>query len=1046
MPAPSTTDEFLVLVSKSDLLPAPRLKEYVDRKLANRTLPDTAVKMAVALIQDGMLTRYQAEQLCAGRWRNFIIGGKYKLLERIGKGGMAMVFLCEHQVMKRLVALKILPTAHCQDKELLGRFHREARALSSLRHPNIVGAYDADRADQVHFLVMEYVDGGDLDQIVQKVGPLGWERSTEYIRQAAHGLQHAHECGLVHRDIKPGNLLLDRSGTIKLLDLGLARIFHETTDDLTTGRDAQTLLGTVDYLAPEQALNSHDVDIRADIYSLGATFYFILTGKGLFEDGSVAEKLSWHLHRPPVPISQARPDVPGGLVKVIERMLAKKPEDRYQNPDEVVEALEPWTRSPVAAPDPKEFSELSRAARSLAQPSSNRLTSSTARLAAPITLRTANDAKETKVLPENTSPPAVEATGKSKPKQEPVEPEIPVLAKPATKAKTSTGSLRKRLTLAGLAAGVLAITAGACWFFIEFPSKSIEASNSAHLQAQTKPAEGSVPDPTPTLAPTAPGPELHKSVERQTDASIALISESGSKRSFEGLRDAIKVAKAGDRVTVTGSSLVESIEMSDVEGVPANLTIEGVVPGSKGLPVRWRCPRGLGPNKPLLEVSGLEGLHLKGFIFDGEGHTADLVRLSGRSAGSTLEDLQFQGATRACLVLRGWSGESSRPSTIRKSQFSTSSQSEAAILIEADVDRPSLVLESIRVLSCRFVGPFQAAILVGGPVDGLEVEQCRFYRATDGLRYRRSEARDPIRARLANNTFSELQRGIHFETTPKAAASELVVVNNIFSNTTRTATLDRVSVEPGKIAGRWIWSEEGKKSAVVPPGSRLFRKAFDVAIVPQKANLDISCDETFTVWLNGEELMANPSPHYTQRVFSIDVAQHLHAGRNVLAVQGTNRLDRLDSKFGTTAGLLAQITTTAGARELVLVKTDDTWKVAEQAPEGWNKPDFNDKSWNVVRQWQDDNITWPWKYAVWDSAVKPQLKPPLEPIKVIASGNVRDYKSWEGYPTLDSERVVIQENDLPKNPGDDPTFLHYPSKHPLASAGPGGVPVGAFEE
>ncbi len=365
----------------------------------------------------GLLTKYQAEQLLAGRWRNFIIGGKYKLLERLGKGGMALVFLCEHQVMKRLVALKILPSAHAEDKELLGRFHREARALSSLRHPNIVGAYDADQADQVHFLVMEYVDGGDLDQIVQKVGPIAWERAAHYIRQAAHGLQHAHECGLVHRDIKPGNLLLDRSGTVKLLDLGLARIFHETTDDLTTGRDAQTLLGTVDYLAPEQALNSHDVDIRADIYCLGATFYYLLTGKGLFEDGSVAEKLSWHLHRPPVPILEARPDVPPGLVEVIDKMLAKKPEDRYQTPDEVVEALEPWTRKPIAPPDPSEFPELSRAARTLAQPSSNRLNASSARPVGRWPGRApGTTSKVTKILPavEAAVPPA------SPPKPKPI--------------------------------------------------------------------------------------------------------------------------------------------------------------------------------------------------------------------------------------------------------------------------------------------------------------------------------------------------------------------------------------------------------------------------------------------------------------------------------------------------------------------------------------------------------------------------------------------------------------------------------------------------
>jgi eukaryotic-like serine/threonine-protein kinase len=1040
MPSPSTTDEFLVLVSKSELIPKGRLEEYVNRKQAERTVPATPVKMALALIHDGLLTKYQAEQLLVGRWRNFMVGGKYKLLERIGNGGMAMVFLCEHLVMKRLVALKILPTAHCQDKELLGRFHREARALSSLRHPNIVGAYDADRADQIHFLVMEYVDGADLDQLIQKVGRLSWERAADYICQAAHGLQHAHECGLVHRDMKPGNLLLDRSGTIKLLDLGLARIFHESTDDLTTGRDVQTLLGTVDYLAPEQALNSHDVDIRADIYGLGATFYFLLTAKGLFEDGSVAEKLAWHLHRPPVPISEARPDVPVGLIRVIDRMLAKKPDDRYQTPDEVIEALEPWTRTPVAPPDPSEFTQLSKAARSLAQPSSNRLNISSTRPIGSNSRRPAATSKgnqDTEVMQDGGSTST--AREPSRPKQEPTHHDIPPLPKKA-EAAPSKRPLRKRLALAGTAAGLLAAGAVVWWAFSEGNAGFNGAIGAKNPRVEPRPSESE------TNAPTSVGSNNTPPADLEHDATFSLVSESGSSKPFTGLRDAIKAAKAGDRVVVNGSLVVESIELSDVEGVPANLTIEGVVPGSKGQPVRWRGAKGLGPGRPLLEVSGLEGFHLKGFLFDGQGRVTDLVRLSGRGGGSMLEDLQFQGATRAGLVLRGWLGESSRPSTIRKAQFSTSAPSEAALLIEADADRPDLASEAIRVVACRFVGPFSAALLVGGPVEGLEVEQCRFSKATDGLRYRRSEPRAPIRARLANNTFSELQRGIHFETTPRAGSSELVVTNNIFSNTTRAATLDRVSVEPGKTVGRWIWTEEAKKTGVVPPGVRQFRKAFDVAAVPEKASLDISCDETFTVWLNGSELMANPSPHYTQRVFSIDVAKHLKAGHNVIAVQGTNQLDRLDPKFGTTAGLFAQITANEKGREVVLLKTDETWRCSDQAPEGWNRTEFVDKSWNFTRPWLDDNVTWPWKYAVWDSAVNPQLKPPLEPIKVVASGNVRDYKSWEGYPTLDSERVVIGENDLPKKSGDDATFLRYPSKHPLSTAGPKGVPVGAIEE
>ena len=1043
MAAPSTTDDYLTLVAKSELVPAKRLEEFLAKRRAEKTLPVEPMKLAQALVFDGLLTKYQAEQLLGGRWRNFIIGGKYKLLERLGKGGMALVFLCEHQVMKRLVALKILPTAHAEDKELLGRFHREARALSQLRHPNIVGAYDVDHASKVHFLVMEYVDGGDLDQIVQRSGPLAWERAAHYIRQAAHGLQHAHECGLVHRDIKPGNLLVDRSGTVKLLDLGLARIFHETTDDLTTGRDAKTLLGTVDYLAPEQALNSHDVDIRADIYGLGATFYYVLTAKGLFEDGTVAQKLSWHLHRPPVPISDARPDVPVGLIQVIETMLAKRPEDRYQTPEEVVDALEPWTRTPIAPPTPEELPQLSRAARRVGQPSSARMTAPSSKSLIS-TLPKSSDAlsKVPRVLPVQTPPvpkrapssPRVE-TPPSAPRVPEPEPSLPV----SPIVPPTVRWWKKGRNVAAMIGAALVAGAGGWWSFMGPGGTDAGSYPPIKLTGSTV---STGPNPPPSVSP---GTIIAPAADQSGDASIALISGSESSRTFPSLREAVRSAKPGDRVVVRGSLLNESVDLSDGDGAPKDLTIEGVNPKGKGLPVRWRAPKDLSPGRALLDVSGLEGFQLKGFVFDGQGKVAELVRLSGRGAGSILEDLQIEGSSRAGVVLRGWSGESSRPATLRKVWFSTSDESEAAIVFESDPDRPTVATASVEVASCRFVGPYQSALLVSGPVEGLDVEQCRFFKGVDGLRYKRAVTRSPLRLRLANNTFVDLQRGLHFETTPPAASSELVVTNNIFSGTPRVAMLDKVTVQPSRVAGLWIWTEEGKKKPTVPPGAREFRRTFDVPTVPDKATLDISCDETFTVWLNGVEVFKNPSPHYTQRVFSIDVVGRLRKGRNVLAVQGTNRLDRLDSKFGTTAGLLAQITSTDGGREVVLAKTDETWKCADQAAEGWTRPEFDDQSWTSARPWPSDGNIWPWVYAVWDSTVLPQLKSPLEPIRITTAGNVRDYKSWEGYPTLDSERIAIQENVLAKNPGDDATFLRYANTQPLAAAGPGGSAIGVFE-
>jgi serine/threonine protein kinase len=372
---------FLECVRKSGLLDPTRFEEYLQQSRAASALPADPVPLADALIRDGLLTRFQADQLLRGKYRNFVISGKYKLLERLGSGGMGKVFLCEHKVMRRRVAIKVLPASQAQDPSALERFHREARAAAQLHHANIVTAHDIDQDGKLHFLVMEYVDGSNLEQIVRRHGGIDPERAAHYIRQAAQGLQHAHEAGLVHRDVKPANLIVDRAGTVKVLDMGLARFFHDEADTITRQYDARNVLGTADFLAPEQALDSHNVDIRADIYSLGMTFYFLLTGTYPFPEGSVAQKLMWHQLRQPRPIRDVRPDVPEGLAAIVMQMMAKKPEQRYQTPAEVVDALAPWTATPIPPPSAEEMPELCLAARGSSQSNSGALTRSAAALA-----------------------------------------------------------------------------------------------------------------------------------------------------------------------------------------------------------------------------------------------------------------------------------------------------------------------------------------------------------------------------------------------------------------------------------------------------------------------------------------------------------------------------------------------------------------------------------------------------------------------------------------------------------------------------------------
>src|SRR5262249_43126100 len=350
MPAPATITEFVELVRKSGVADEKRLDAYLEHLRAIAALPTEPGKLAGLMVRDGILTTFQAQQFMQGKWRRFTIG-KYKVLEQLGSGGMGSVYLCEHMLMRRRVAVKVLPTAKAEDPAALERFYREARAVAALDHPNIVRAYDIDEEDKLHFLVMEYVDGSSLQEIVKKANrPLDPIRAAHYICQAALGLQHAFQfAALIHRDIKPGNILVDRQGAVKVLDMGLARFFNDELDQITKQYD-ENVLGTADYLAPEQALDSHGVDIRADIYGLGATFYFCLTGRTPFMEGTVAKKLICHQTRQPKPIKDFRKDVPEGLLAIIEKMMAKDADQRYQTPAEVVAALEPWTTTPIPPP------------------------------------------------------------------------------------------------------------------------------------------------------------------------------------------------------------------------------------------------------------------------------------------------------------------------------------------------------------------------------------------------------------------------------------------------------------------------------------------------------------------------------------------------------------------------------------------------------------------------------------------------------------------------------------------------------------------------
>ncbi|MBI2804408.1 MAG: protein kinase [Planctomycetes bacterium] len=285
---------------------------------------------------------------------------KYKIGRFLGRGGMGAVYQAEHLLMNRQVALKIIHRELIKHERVIERFRLEVKAAAQLAHPNIVTAYDAEQAGELHFLVMEYVDGMSLARLVAKKGPLDVRFACNFIRQAARGLQHAFEVGMVHRDIKPHNLMLTRKATVKILDFGLARLASESRAELglppLPDRPGLTkigdLMGTPEFMPPEQFSNPGGIDIRADIYSLGCTLYYLLTGKTPFDQiKSRAEMLSPKT-RMVRPIQDVRMDLPASLIGVIEKMMAHDPAQRYATPAEVFRALAPADKAAPESPAP----------------------------------------------------------------------------------------------------------------------------------------------------------------------------------------------------------------------------------------------------------------------------------------------------------------------------------------------------------------------------------------------------------------------------------------------------------------------------------------------------------------------------------------------------------------------------------------------------------------------------------------------------------------------------------------------------------------------
>ncbi len=806
MPAPATNEELFALIAKSGVLDDARVKVYLGKLAAGDGVPADPIKLGGLMVRDGVLTHFQAEQLLQGRWKRFSIG-KYKVLERIGVGGMGQVFLCEHKLMKRKVAVKVLPAAKAKDEAALQRFYREARAVAAVDHPNIVRAYDIDDDNDLHFLVMEYVDGVNLHDLVRKSGPMPPLRACHYVYGSAVGLQHAHEMGLVHRDIKPANILVDRGGVVKILDMGLARFFHPDDDDHLTKKFDENVLGTADYLAPEQAMDSTSVDIRADIYGLGGTFYFMLTGHPPFPDGTVAQKLLWHQSKPPKPITDYRQDVPPQLVAVVMRMLAKEPAERFTTPTDLMAVLLPWVQTPIPPPTEAEMPNVSVAAGGKPPSGSNAPTAMgaarptqpaasggstqangrplpvAAKPAAAAAVTPAPVASPTPVLQAAANPwadlqhgetiPLAQDTTRDRREREKDRGRDSGAPSPSRSGRRGRERERDRerddtppkkksslmLLLFGLlAGGLLLVGGGVTAAFVMFGPKG-----------------------GTTIATTTPTDER----------KVWYVSKSGTgpnpATTRTTLADAFRGLKSGEDVVILDDTCetgplslpsVKDVRVSAAAGKTATLVYK---------------PTDSRQIVAVVHLRGCENVTLSGLVIDAGGLHDVGVQVSGKANGVKLDRLTVRNANKHGINLLNVTADAAQPLSVSGCRLLVKNGAQSGVHVSGSSD---IDCRGVRITDCRFEGVGGGnGIRVEGATNDVEVRNNRLFNLDAGVLFAPDQMPPSVcKMAIEQNTFHSAKTGVKIDQ-PPGSARAVSVTRNYFAGGVAVTAADANGVK-----------------------------------------------------------------------------------------------------------------------------------------------------------------------------------------------------------------------------------------------------------